>query len=122
MSLSSRTTDACRKTDAFINNYYRARDKSRLSQYYNQNSKIVWNGNPMNGLQFLDLSMPSMFFSLNLDFRISSYDVQDCGSNLLISVSGSVSSDEKHLFSQVFLAAVDRSGQLTIMAEIFRYV
>ena len=62
MSVSSgRKTDACRKADAFIQNYYRARDKSRLGQYYNQNSKIVWNGNPMNGLQFLNLSLPSMF-------------------------------------------------------------
>jgi hypothetical protein len=48
--------DANRIVDTFITNYYRTRDKSRISEYYNQNTKIVWNGNPMNGLQFLSLS------------------------------------------------------------------
>jgi hypothetical protein len=41
---------------------------------------------------------------------------------MIISVSGSVASDQKHLFSQVFVVAIDASGQLVIIADIFRYV
>ena len=54
---------SCRKADAFITSYYKTREKEKLGQYYTANTKVVWNGNPMNGVQFMDLSLPG-----NLEF------------------------------------------------------
>ena len=76
----------------------------------------------MNASQFLELPLPGKVEIINLEFKLTSFDVQDCGGSLLISVSGSAVTDQRHLFTQVLMVTFGSNNQLIVMADIFRFV
>ncbi|KAJ2238014.1 NTF2- export protein 2 [Coemansia sp. RSA 1722] len=114
----TRINQALLLSEKFTDGYYRG--FNRCARYYQDTTKVIWNGTAMTGGQFKQM-LPEIQ-TLATHFDVHGLDCHPLGSQQLINVSGLVKlGNRKQQFTQTFI--VEKAGTLTyIVSDCFRLV
>ncbi|KAJ1666048.1 hypothetical protein IW140_005854 [Coemansia sp. RSA 1813] len=113
-------TQSINSAERFVENYYRSFSKT-VGKFYQDSTKVIWNGNGFGGTQFKTEVLPQLQSTLT-SFEVHGLDTHPVGDNTLVAVSGVVRMDSKKMqFAQTFV--IQRNGGLTyIVSDAFRLV
>ncbi|KAJ2862451.1 hypothetical protein GGI22_002186, partial [Coemansia erecta] len=96
--------------ERFIEKYYPSFSRA-VGKFYQDDTKVIWNGNGFAGNQFKTQVLPQLQATL-AGFEVHGFDTHPLGDNALVSVSGVVRVGAKKMqFAQTFV--LQRSGSLT---------
>ncbi|KAJ2389375.1 hypothetical protein GGI23_005848, partial [Coemansia sp. RSA 2559] len=96
--------------ERFIEKYYPSFSRT-VGKFYQDDTKVIWNGNGFAGSQFKTQVLPQLQAAL-ASFEVHGFDTHPLGDNTLVSVSGVVRIGAKKMqFAQTFV--LQRSGSLT---------
>ncbi|KAJ1935057.1 NTF2- export protein 2 [Kickxella alabastrina] len=115
----TQTLSLCEK---FTEQYYRCLSKSTCGKFYQDNSKVIWNGTGMSGAQFKQMLQEIQKTMTHFD--IHGLDCQPLGGELvLVNVSGLVKmgGGGKVQFAQTFVLE-KTNGLMYIVSDCFRLV
>ncbi|KAJ1961797.1 hypothetical protein GGI12_003039 [Dipsacomyces acuminosporus] len=115
-----KTTQTVNQAEKFVEQYYRAWGKS-VGKFYQDTTKVIWNGQGFSGAQFKQDILPQLQTQLS-NFDIRGYDVHQLGDDsMIINVVGLVRMNKPVQFTQNFV--IQRSGALSyIQGDCFRLV
>ncbi|KAJ2843138.1 NTF2- export protein 2 [Coemansia erecta] len=109
-------------SEKFIENYYRlfTRPGGGAMKYYQDGTKVIWNGTAMTGQQFKQM-IPEVQAQIS-HFDVHGLDCQSLGTQALVNVSGLVKMGPRKVqFTQTFV--IEKTGTLThIVSDCFRLV
>ncbi|KAJ1795575.1 hypothetical protein LPJ56_007336 [Coemansia sp. RSA 2599] len=106
-------------SERFTESYYRFFTKS-AAKYYQDMTKVIWNGTAMTGQQFKQM-LPQIQSQIS-HFDVHGLDCHSLGTQTLINASGLVKMGSKKVqYTQTFV--IEKSGTLTyIVSDCFRLV
>ncbi|KAJ2523071.1 NTF2- export protein 2 [Coemansia sp. RSA 1939] len=118
---SRAVAQALNTAERFVENYYRSFSKT-VGKFYQDDTKVLWNGNGFGGAQFKAQVLPQLQQALAGGFEVHGLDTQPLGDFTLATVTGLVRiGGKKNQFTQTFV--VQRTGGLTyIVSDAFRLV
>ncbi|KAI8319885.1 NTF2-like protein [Martensiomyces pterosporus] len=113
-------TQSINHAEKFVEQYYRSWSKS-VGKFYQDTTKVIWNGQGFSGAQFKQDILPQLQTQLT-NFDVRGYDVHQLGDeSMIINVVGLVKLNKPVQFTQNFV--VVRAGGLSyIQGDCFRLV